>query len=106
MATIKIGKLALEIPEATLGVVEDVARIEDEAKAAATAKDHDGLRDAYLRILVALAASPDVTEKDLRRALPFRRQLEAAQTAYRDALVAAGIIDATAGGSPGEAVSP
>lgn len=108
MGTVKIGRLAVEIPDATLGDVEDAAALEDSIKAAAERKDFAALIDGYLGVVLVMARSEnaDLTLEKMRRALPFRpgKRLEAASQAYRDALVASGV--AAEGGAQGEAERP
>jgi hypothetical protein len=92
---ITVGKLEIEIPEATLGDVEDAAELEKEIRAAAERQDFDALVNGYLGVVVVMARSENagVTVEKLRRALPFRpaRRLDAAAEAYRATLRASGV---------------
>jgi len=103
MSKVRIGKLEIEIPDATLFDAERVAAIE-----ARPLRDDEKPWDRAVEIilLLASAANPGLDADAVKRALPFRamRKEAALAAAVRDVYVASGIVDGEA--APGEAPRP
>lgn len=98
MAKVQIGRLEVEVPEATLWDAERLTETE---------RLFDGKSlDPYIAAILLLTqeANPGLDAEKIKRALPFFGVAGRLIGAYRDVLAAAGII--APGGEPGEAPRP
>lgn len=103
MAKVTIGRLELEVPDASLWHAERAAEIEARP---ATDGEKAADRIVELILLLTLEANPGLTPDRIKKELPFRavRKDAVLANALRDVYVAAGIVDPEA--PPGEAPRP
>ena len=103
MSKVRIGKLEIEIPDATLFDAERVAAIEARPQGE---NERPWDRAVEIILLLAAGANPSLDADAIKRALPFRamRKEAALVEAMRAVYAASGITDGEA--APGEAPRP